>query len=111
MFLPFLCVLCVLLRLNRSGSGRVHRRRFVPTRLAAPLLADGAPCLAFCACPALVFKRVCSYISIHCSLEIAAINLPIAWSGKSSGDSKFTQHFPMSSFFPADLNATFSCSS
>ena len=66
----------------------VYRRRFVSTRLAATLLADGAPCFAFCACPALVIKRDCSYISIHFSLEIAEISLPIASSGKSSGDSK-----------------------
>src|SRR5271165_2990487 len=64
----------------------VYRRRFVATRLAATLLADGAPCFAICACPALVIKRVCSYISIHFSLEIAEISLPIAASGKSSGD-------------------------
>jgi len=51
-------------------------------------LADGAPCFAICACPALVIKRDCSYISIHLSLEIAEISLPIASSGKSSGDSK-----------------------
>jgi len=38
--------------------------------------------------PALVIKRDCSYISIHFSLEIAEISLPIASSGKSSGDSK-----------------------
>ena len=66
----------------------VYRRRFVSTRLAATLLADGAPCFAICACPALVIKRDCSYISIHFSLEIAEISLPIASSGKSSGDSK-----------------------
>jgi hypothetical protein len=65
-----------------------YRRRFVSTRLAATLLADGAPCFAICACPALVVKRDCSYISIHFSLEIAEISLPIASSGKSSGDSK-----------------------
>src|SRR5262245_30599793 len=69
--------------------GKVYRRRFVSTRLAATLLADGAPCFAICACPALVFKRDRSYISIHSSLEIAEISLPIASSGKSSGDSKF----------------------
>ena len=39
------------------------------TRLAATLLADRAPCFAICACPALVIKRDCSYISIHFSLE------------------------------------------
>jgi hypothetical protein len=44
--------------------------------------------VAFFALPALVFKRDCSYISIHFSLEIAEISLPIAWSGKSSGDLK-----------------------
>jgi hypothetical protein len=44
--------------------------------------------LRLCACPALVIKRDCSYISIHFSLEIAEISLPIASSGKSSGDSK-----------------------
>jgi len=69
-------------------AGKVYRRRFVPTRLAATLLADGAPCFAIWACPALVIKRDCSYISIHFSLEIAEISLPIASSGKSSGDSK-----------------------
>src|ERR1700730_5148307 len=69
-------------------AGKVYRRRFVSTRLAATLLADGAPCFAICACPALVIKRDCSYISIHFSLEIAEISLPIASSGKSSGDSK-----------------------
>ena len=47
----------------------------------------------------------------YCSLGIAAISLPIASSGKSSGVSKWTQHFPISSFFPAALNAAFSCSS
>jgi hypothetical protein len=57
----------------------------------------------------LVFKRDCSYISIHFSLEIAEISSPIAPSGKSSGDLKWTQHFPMSSFFPAARNAAFSC--
>jgi len=36
----------------------VYRRRFVSTRLAATLLADGARCFAFC--PALVIKRDCS---------------------------------------------------
>src|SRR5713226_10531414 len=66
----------------------VYRRRFVSTRLAATLLADGAPCFAICACPALVIKRDCSYISIHFSLEIAEISLPIASSGRWSGDSK-----------------------
>src|SRR5580765_4520852 len=96
---------------GESHAGKVYRRRFVSTRLAATLLTDGAPCFAICACPALVIKRDCSYISIHCSLEIAEISLPIAGSGKSSGDSKCTQHFPMSSFFPAALNAAFSRSS
>jgi hypothetical protein len=42
--------------------------------LAATLLADGAPCFAICACPALVIKRDCSYISIHFSVEIAEIS-------------------------------------
>src|SRR5215467_1317963 len=68
-------------------------------------------CFALCACPALVFRRDCSYISIHFSLEIAEISLPIAASGKSSGDSKCTQHLPMSSFLPAAANAAFSCAS
>jgi hypothetical protein len=72
----------------RTPSSEVYRRRFVSTRLPATLLADGAPCFALCACPALVIKRDCSYISIHFSLEIAEISLPIASSGKSSGDSK-----------------------
>ena len=67
---------------------KAYRRRFVSTRLTATLLADGAACFAISACPALVFKRDCSYISIHFSLEIAEISLPIASSGKSSGDSK-----------------------
>jgi hypothetical protein len=40
--------------------------------------------LRFCAWPALVLKRDCSYISIHSSLEIAEISLPIAASGKST---------------------------
>src|SRR6266850_462005 len=71
-----------------SHAGKVYRRRFVSTRLAATLLVDGAPCFDLCACPALVIKRDCSYISIHFSLEIAEISLPIASSGKSSGDSK-----------------------
>ena len=52
------------------------------------LVAFPVPCFAICACPALVIKRDCSYISIHFSLEIAEISLPIALSGKSSGDSK-----------------------
>ena len=73
---------------SASHAGKVYRRRFVSTRLVATLLADGAPCFAICACPALVIKRDCSYISIHFSLEIAEISLPIASSGKSSGDSK-----------------------
>src|SRR5215475_9126531 len=73
---------------SASHAGEVYRRRFVSTRLEATLLADGAPCFAICACPALVIKRDCSYISIHFSLEIAEISLPIALSGKSSGDSK-----------------------
>jgi hypothetical protein len=34
----------------------------------------------------LVIKRDCSYISIHFSLEIAEISLPIASSGKSCGE-------------------------
>src|SRR6516164_3549798 len=71
---------------SASHAGKVYRRR--STRLAATLLADGAPCFAICACPALVIKRDCSYIWIHFSLEIAEISLPIASSGKSSGDSK-----------------------
>jgi len=75
-------------QVSASHAGKVYRRRFVSTRLAATLLADGAPCFAICACPALVIKRDCSYISIHFSLEIAEISLPIASSGKSSGDSK-----------------------
>src|SRR5215469_18788300 len=73
---------------SASHAGKVYRRRFVSTRLVATLLADGAPCFAICACPALVITRDCSYISIHFSLEIAEISLPIASSGKSSGDSK-----------------------
>jgi len=75
-------------QVSASRAGKVYRRGFVSTRLAATLLADGAPCFDLCACPALVIKRDCSYISIHFSLEIAEISLPIAWSGKSSGDSK-----------------------
>src|ERR1700756_2606038 len=73
---------------SASHAGKLYRRRFVSTRLAATLLADGAPCFAVCPCPALVIKRDCSYISIHFSLEIAEISLPIASSGKSSDDSK-----------------------
>src|SRR5215472_2905315 len=73
---------------SASHAGKVYRRRFVATRLAATLLADGAPCFVICACPALVIKRDCSYISIHFSLATAEISLPIASSGKSSGDSK-----------------------
>src|SRR5690242_1076003 len=73
---------------SASHAGKVYCRRLVSTRLAATLLADGAPCFAICACPALVIKRDCSYISIHFSLEIAEIRLPIASSGKSSDDSK-----------------------
>ena len=73
---------------SASHAGKVYRRRFVSTRLAATLLGDGTACFALCACPALVIKRDCSYISIHFSLEIAEISLPIASSGKSSGDSK-----------------------
>ena len=69
-------------------ESKVYRLRFVSTRLAATLVVDGAPCFDLCACPALVIKRDCSYISIHFWLEIAEISLPIAWSGKSSGDSK-----------------------
>src|SRR6266850_4571032 len=69
-------------------ESKVYRRHFVSTRLAATLLVDGATCFALCACPALVIKRDCSYISIHFWLEIAEISLPIASSGKSSGDSK-----------------------
>ena len=79
---------CVVARYRRSHAGKVYRRRFVSARLAAALLADGAPCFAICACPALVIRRDRSYISIHFSLEIAEISLPIASSGKSSGDSK-----------------------
>ena len=45
-------------------------------------------CFAIFARPALVIKRDCSYISIHSSLEIAEISLPIASRGKSSGDLK-----------------------
>jgi hypothetical protein len=71
-----------------SHAGKVYRRRFVSARLAATLLADGALCFAICAFPALVIMRDCSYISIHFSLEIADISLPIGPSGKSSGDSK-----------------------
>src|SRR5258706_232337 len=101
-------------RTARPGHGEsceeAYRPRLVATRLVATFFADGALCFAFCACPDLVFKRDSSYISIHCSLEIAAISVPIPASGKSSGDSKCTQHFPMSSFFPAALNVAFSCS-
>ena len=43
-----------------SHAGKVYRRRFVSTRLAATLLADGARCFAICACPALVIERDCS---------------------------------------------------
>src|SRR5206468_9894941 len=43
-----------------SRAGKVYRRRFVSTRLAATLLADGASCFAIWACPALVIKRDCS---------------------------------------------------
>ena len=72
---------------KRGGryAGKVYRRCFGATRLAATLLADRAPCFALRACPALVIKRDCSYISIHFSLEIAEISLPIDSSGKSSG--------------------------
>ncbi len=73
---------------GKRGAGKVYPRRFVPTRFTATLLADGAPFFATCACPALVIERACSYISIHFSLEIAEISVPIASSGKSSGDSK-----------------------
>jgi hypothetical protein len=76
---------------SASHAEKIYRRRFAATRLAATLLFDGAPCFAFFAfwaCPALVIKRDCSYISIHFSLEIAEISLPIASSGKSSGDRK-----------------------
>jgi len=66
---------------------------------------------AFAFCPALVFKRDCSYISIHCSLEIDEMSFPIALRGKSSADWKCTQHFPMSSFLPDTLKAIFSCAS
>src|SRR5262249_47099319 len=82
---PSNCWLC--LKTTRRDCYE-RRGRFVSMRLAATLLADGAPCFAICACPALVIKRDCSYISIHFSLEIAEVNLPIASSGKSSGDSK-----------------------
>ena len=75
-------------QVSASHAGKDYRRRLVSTRLAVTLLADGAPCFAICACPALVFKRDCSYISIHFSREIAEISLPISSSGKSSGDSK-----------------------
>ena len=75
-------------QISVNHAGKVYRRLFVSARLAATLLADGAPCFAICACPALVLKRDCSYISIHFSLEIVEISLPIASSGKSSGDSK-----------------------
>src|SRR5215471_908993 len=92
-------------------SWKVYRRRFGLTRLAVALPADGALLFALCACPALVLKRDASYISIHFSLEIAEISLPIASSGTSSGDSKLTHDFPMWSFFPDALNAAFSCSS
>ena len=51
--------------LSDSHAGKVYRRRFVATRLAATVLAEGAPCFALCACPAFVIKRDCSYISIH----------------------------------------------
>jgi hypothetical protein len=75
-------------QVSASHSGKSHPRRFAPTRLAAALLGDRSACFALCACPAFVFKRDCSYISIHFSLEIAEISRPIASSGKSSGDSK-----------------------
>jgi hypothetical protein len=42
--------------------------------LGGHLPADGAPCFAFCASSALVFKRVVD-ISIHFSLEIAEISV------------------------------------
>jgi hypothetical protein len=75
-------------QVSASDAAEVYRRRFVATRLAVALLADWVPCFAIFACPALVMERDCSYISIHFSLEIAEISLPIASSGKSSGDSK-----------------------
>src|SRR6266446_6512102 len=40
-----------------SHAGKVYRRRFVSTRLAATLLTDRAPCFVIWACPALVIKR------------------------------------------------------
>jgi len=64
-----------------SQCWEVYRPSFVATRRGATLLAD-APCFAIFACPALVINRDCSYISIHFSLGIAAIRLPIASSGK-----------------------------
>ena len=81
----------------------VYRRRFVSTCLAATLLADGAPCFATCARPALVSKRDCSYISIHFSLEIAEISLPIGSSGKSSGNSKMNATLPHVELLPRRL--------
>src|SRR3974390_1016163 len=81
---------------SASHAGKVYRRRSLATRLAAALLADAASFFALGACPALVIERDCSYISIHCSLEVAEISLPIASSGRSSGDLKWTQHPPMS---------------
>src|ERR1700721_1818454 len=56
---------------SASHAGKVYRRRFVSTRLAATLLADEAPCFSICACPAFVIKRDFSYSAIHFSLEIA----------------------------------------
>src|SRR3954465_13896558 len=92
---------------RRTGfSEIVYRRPFLSS-----LLLAGVPCFAFCALPALVFERDCSYISIHFALEMAEISLPIAGSGRSSGDWKWTQHFPMSSFFLAALNAAFNWAS
>ena len=69
--------------LRKLIADALCRRRCAPT-----LLADGEPCFAICDCPALVFNRDCSYISIPFSPEIAEIELRIASSGKSSGDSK-----------------------
>ena len=74
---------------GRPGMpGNLTAYALVPCALAVTLPPMGQPCFAMFACPALVIKRDCSYISIHFSLEIAEISLPIGSSGKSSGDLK-----------------------
>ncbi len=88
---------------SASHAGKVYLRPFVSMRLAATLLADGAPCFAICACPGLGHQARLFVRLDHFSLEIVEIGLPIASRGKSSGDSKWNATLPHVELFPRRL--------